>query len=527
MATSYFSQQQGIPIPAAEPKPVKKRVFDDVPKLQNPDAGNVGGNKFQPGFKDAVPKIQQTPTGAAGWNISNKGAMPGPGTPQQKQASPMPLGPAVPGVAGAMTQGGKVLAKPQFQPFSLSKGGAQTSDAMKDAIMSATGGIGDLARANVASGASGSWIPQSGSATQDTYADLIRNMTGMAGTTPDVYTDPLYYGSGSSSAENQGADDQKHEVVIQPDYSEETGEQSTGTAGVDFSKYHPATSEVDISTEAYKKQGYKDLNNDGIITETEAAMQDMGADGTNAWDEDPRRVEKEAAARKHHPGVNWLKDFAPTQSTEEQAPTVGGNKADPLGQGTNLAADQSLGDAFNVLDSAEWDNMYNQQAQQLKNQAAQAQSQMEADLAARGLGSSGMFVQGTNEVQGNLRSQLGDLGVKIETQKIDTALQKLQNLLAFKGKEMDDQTKRDLANQVAELEQQKLNLQSDEQEYQQQQDTLGAMQTFTANLVEYFGYSEDNARALMNKTIQSMRENGEELTPENIWYWLLSNLPEG
>jgi hypothetical protein len=488
MATSYFSQQQGIPIPAAEPKPVKKRVFDDVPKLQNPDAGNVGGNKFQPGFKDAVPKIQQTPTGAAGWNISNKGAMPGPGTPQQKQASPMPLGPAVPGVAGAMTQGGKVLAKPQFQPFSLSKGGAQTSDAMKDAIMSATGGIGDLARANVASGASGSWIPQSGSATQDTYADLIRNATGMTSAPPDPYA--YAQQSGPAGTEPKPGDGGDHEVVIQPDYSEETGEQSTGTDGVDFSKYHPASQEeIDQYKAAHPKGVSFDLGTGEPIV---------------------------------HDPEDTLNLFPNAEDTERKAPLVGENEAEIKGQG--MMTDFGIGEALGTLNSTEWQNMYDQQAQQLKNQAAQAQSQMEADLAARGLGSSGMFVQGANEIQGNLRSQLGDLGVKVEQQKIDTALQKLQNLLAFKGKEMDDQTKRDLANQVAELEQQKLNLQSDEQDYQQQQDTIGAVQTFGVNLVEYFGYNENQVQNILKATIMRMNEAGVPITSENLWNYFLSNM---
>lgn len=201
-------------------------------------------------------------------------------------------------------------------------------------------------------------------------------------------------------------------------------------------------------------------------------------------------------------------------SVAQEAPTIGA----PVESPTN----QEYKNILAGLDTSVFDQEYQQGLQQLRNQLGTGMNDLSEEMSARGLGSSGQYVQGASELNAAAMTQANQLATAMQKQKIDAKLQELNSIVAMRGGEMDDATKREIANQTAELEQQKINLASQDQEFQQKQQAIDTAQAIAYNLAN-MGYTDQEANDLI---AQALAEVGDGATADQIWQAIINKLAE-
>lgn len=173
-----------------------------------------------------------------------------------------------------------------------------------------------------------------------------------------------------------------------------------------------------------------------------------------------------------------------------------------------------------------WERMLQQGQGDIRKRLGTGMSNLSDELSARGLGASGQYFQGLGELQTGAMNEAAKLAVDVKKQEVDTALQKLQQTLAFQGTAMSDETKRDLANQAAALEQQKLKLQEDEQRFNQQQAALDSMTAIASNL-EKLGWSKEQGSAVLTNAMRQLTDANMPLTAENLMAKVFVLIGEG
>lgn len=201
-------------------------------------------------------------------------------------------------------------------------------------------------------------------------------------------------------------------------------------------------------------------------------------------------------------------------SVAQEAPTIGAPAESP----TNQEYQKILAG----LDTSVFDQEYQQGLQQLRNQLGTGMNDLSEEMSARGLGASGQYVQGAGELNAAAMTQANQLATAMQKQKIDAKLQELNSIVAMRGGEMDDATKREIANQTSELEQQKINLASQDQEFQQKQQAIDTAQAIAYNLAN-MGYTDQEANDLI---AQALAEVGDGASADQIWQAIINKLAE-
>jgi len=206
-----------------------------------------------------------------------------------------------------------------------------------------------------------------------------------------------------------------------------------------------------------------------------------------------------------------------------KTPTI--QDSNKYGAGLANENESALSQSLKDTSSDVWEKALAQGQADINRRLGSATSQLSDELSARGLGNSGQFFQGMGELQTGAMNEAAQLAINIKKQEIDTALQRLQQTMAFQGELMDDATKRELANQAAELEQQKLNLQTDEQAFNQQQQATEQLQAMAYNL-EQMGLDPASSSTIITETLKRLEDQGVPKTAENMMTTMLELIGE-
>ena len=118
--------------------------------------------------------------------------------------------------------------------------------------------------------------------------------------------------------------------------------------------------------------------------------------------------------------------------------------------------------------------------QSILNQAAQAKADLSQAMAGRGLGSSGLTGSGFGQIDVGTQMALSDMEIQNWQAGVDNRINELKTLLTARGNELSEKNRREIADQIAELEKAKF-------EYEQSSQEESDRHTLLNNLIAQLG----------------------------------------
>ena len=127
--------------------------------------------------------------------------------------------------------------------------------------------------------------------------------------------------------------------------------------------------------------------------------------------------------------------------------------------------------------------------QSLLNQAAQAKADLSQSMAGRGLGASGLTGAGFGQIDVGTQMALTDMEVQNWQAGVDARINELKTLLTARGNELSEKNRREIADQISELEKAKF-------EYEQSSQEESDRHTLLNNLIAQLGGEQWDPDAL-------------------------------